>query len=137
MKYPGKDIPPLELEQSFTEKFHAYLHHDLGMFSNDLSGFNYLKYTANTAFNNGWMPRNPLARYRCTSPQCAESLRCRATRPYHCGRWSYRQTASQDGTELGGDFSIFYRTLMQDAFAKRAVNGPSKTESFRLENKAN
>ena len=66
----------MELEQSFIEKFHAYLHHDLGMFSNDLSGFNCLKYMVNTAFNNGWIPRNPLVLYRFTFPQCAESLRC-------------------------------------------------------------
>ena len=30
----------------------------------------------NTAFNNGWIPRNPLVLYRFTFPQCAESLRC-------------------------------------------------------------
>lgn len=36
---------------------------------------------------------------------------------------------------VGGNFSTFYRTLMQEAFAKSAVNGPSKMESFRLEDK--
>ena len=38
---------------------------------------------------------------------------------------------------VGGDFSTFYRTLRQDAFAKSAVNGLSKKERFRLEDKAN
>ena len=38
---------------------------------------------------------------------------------------------------VGGDFSTFYRTLMQEAFAKSAVNGLSKKERFRLEDKAN
>lgn len=58
----------MELEQSFIEKFHAYLHHDLGIFSNASSGFNCLKYLVNTAFNNGWMPRNPFALYQYTAP---------------------------------------------------------------------
>ena len=38
---------------------------------------------------------------------------------------------------VGGDFSTFYRRLMQEAFAKSAVNGLSKKERFRLEDKAN
>ena len=69
-EYHVKDMPLLELEQSFIEKFHAYLCHDLGMSPGGLS--NYLKclqYVVKTSFNNGWMPRNPFALYRYTPPQ--------------------------------------------------------------------
>ena len=39
--YRVKDMPLLELEQSFIEKFHTYLSHDLGMSPNGLSGYLY------------------------------------------------------------------------------------------------
>ena len=88
----------------------------------------------NTVFNNGWIPRNPLVLYRFTFPQCAVAGRR--------GR-----IIAADGVldrpqlkmiqNVGGDFSTFYRTLMQEAFAKSAVNGLSKKERFRLEDKAN
>ena len=68
--YRVKDMPLLELEQSFIEKFHTYLFHDLGMSPNGLSGcLKCLKYVVKMAFNNGWMPRNPFALYRYTPPQ--------------------------------------------------------------------
>ena len=68
--YRVKDMPLLELEQSFIEKFHTYLFHDLGMSPNGLSGYlKCLKYVVKMAFNNGWMPRNPFALYRYTPPQ--------------------------------------------------------------------
>ncbi len=68
--YRVKDMPLLELEQSFIEKFHTYLSHDLGMSPNGLSGYlKCLKYVVKMAFNNGWMPRNPFALYRYTPPQ--------------------------------------------------------------------
>ena len=68
--YRVKDMPLLELEQSFIEKFHTYLFHDLGMSPNGLSGYlKCLKYVVKMAFNNGWMPRKPFALYRYTPPQ--------------------------------------------------------------------
>ena len=68
--YRVKDMPLLELEQSFIEKFHTYLSHDLGMSPNGLSGYlKCLKYVVKMAFNNGWMPRNPFALYHYTPPQ--------------------------------------------------------------------
>ena len=83
----------------------------------------------NTAFNNGWIPRNPLVLYRFAVS----------------GRRG--RIIAADGVldrpqlkmiqNVGGDFSTFYRTLMQEAFAKSAVNGLSKKERFRLEDKAN
>lgn len=69
-EYKVKDMLLTELELSFIEKFHAYLHHERGMSPNGLS--NYLqcvKYVVKTAFNNGWVPRNPFALYRFTPPQ--------------------------------------------------------------------
>ena len=77
----------------------------------------------NTVFNNGWIPRNPLVLYRFTFPQSADGV---LDRP--------QLKMIQN---VGGDFSTFYRTLMQEAFAKSAVNGLSKKERFRLEDKAN
>lgn len=69
-EYRMKDMPLAELEQSFIEKFHAYLHYDRGMSPNGLSNYlNCLKYVVKIAFNNGWMPRNPFATYRFTPPQ--------------------------------------------------------------------
>lgn len=69
-EYRVKDMPLAELEQSFIEKFHAYLHYDRGMSPNGLSNYlNCLKYVVKVAFNNGWMPRNPFATYRFTPPQ--------------------------------------------------------------------
>lgn len=69
-EYRVKDMPFAELEQSFIEKFHAYLHYDRGMSPNGLSGYlKCLKYVVKIAFNNGWMPRNPFAAYRFTPPQ--------------------------------------------------------------------
>ena len=69
-EYRGKDMPLLKLEQSFIEKFHAYLSHDLGMSPSGLSGYlKCLKYVVKTAFNNGWILRNPFALYRYTPPQ--------------------------------------------------------------------
>lgn len=69
-EYRVKDIPLVELEQSFIEKFHAYLHYDRGISPNGLFGYlRCLRYVVKIAFNNGWMPRNPFATYRFTPPQ--------------------------------------------------------------------
>ncbi len=69
-EYRVKDMPLAELEQSFIEKFHAYLHYDRGMSPNGLSSYlKCLKYVVKIAFNNGWMPRNPFATYRFSPPQ--------------------------------------------------------------------
>lgn len=89
-EYRVKDMPLAELEQSFIEKFHAYLHYDRGMSSNGLSKYlDCLKYVAKIAFNNGWMPRNPFATYRFTPPQVErgylteEEIRRLQTTPLH------------------------------------------------------
>lgn len=57
-------MPLLELEQSFIEKFHTYLSHDLGMSPNGLSDYlKCLKYVVKMAFNNGWMDKkDPMQR---------------------------------------------------------------------------
>lgn len=68
-EYRVHDMMLVELEQSFIEKFHAYLSMDRGMSPNGLDNYlDCLKYVIKVAFNNGWMPRNPFALYRFTPP---------------------------------------------------------------------
>ena len=62
--YKVKDIPLVELDQSFAEKFAAYLKHVKGLADTTISvEIKSLKHIVKKAFNDGQMEKNPFAYY--------------------------------------------------------------------------
>ena len=62
--YKVKDIPLVELDQSFAEKFAAYLKHVRGLADTTISvEIKSLKHIVKKAFNDGQMEKNPFAYY--------------------------------------------------------------------------
>ena len=62
--YKVKDIPLVELDQSFAEKFAAYLKHVKGLANTTISvEIKSLKHIVKKAFNDGQMEKNPFAYY--------------------------------------------------------------------------
>ena len=62
--YKVKDIPLAELDQSFAEKFAAYLKHVKGLADTTISvEIKSLKHIVKKAFNDGQMKKNPFAYY--------------------------------------------------------------------------
>lgn len=69
-EYRVHDVPLGELELSFIGKFHLFLGQDMNLKPNTLINYlKLLKYVVKTAFNNGWISRNPFASYWYTPPQ--------------------------------------------------------------------
>lgn len=63
-EYKVKDIPLAELDQSFAEKFAAYLKHVRGLADTTISvEIKSLKHIIKKAFNDGQMEKNPFAYY--------------------------------------------------------------------------